>query len=289
MNGTVLLERAVSVRQPVGATLQPGVTWTYNRWLGRWRPDGARAMSPVAEFESAAASAETVDPVLFDDNDRTLVERVKKGDVRAFETLHKRYHARIYRFAFLRLGNAEDAADVAADTFCRALRSLQSYQFRRTNSIYPWLHQIASNRVVDLLRDRPAGGMVLSLDAQAADDVDSFLEYLPADGPTPQELVERTEVQELVRAAITELPADQARALSLRFLGDFSIREISLELDRSEGAVKSLLHRALQNMRHHLRESLTTLREEGSVTLPPRLGKAEEDVTEVIHLHQGRA
>ena len=96
---------------------------------------------------------------------------------------------------------------------------------------------------------------MLSLDAQAAEDVDSFLEYLPADGPDPQTLVERSELQEVVRQAIGKLPADQARALSLRFLADLSIREIAHALDRSEGAVKSLLHRALEGMRQQLKAS----------------------------------
>jgi len=219
----------------------------------------------------------------FEESDKSLVERVKAGEVRAFETLHKRYHARIYRLAFLRLGNHEDAADVAALTFCKALRSLPTYQFRRTGSIYPWLHQIASNLIVDHVRNQPPGGM-LSLDAQAAEDVDSFLDYLPADGLSPQELVERGEVQEIVRDAICKLPADQARALTLRFLGDLSIRDIACALDRSEGAVKSLLHRALQSMRQHLKATVVAVRSEEVPLHHPRTERAESHVSEVIHL-----
>jgi len=221
----------------------------------------------------------------FDDSDRTLVERVKAGDVRAFEMLHRRYYARIYRFAFMRLGNADDAADIASTTFCRALDKLHSYQFRRTPSIYPWLHQIASNLVIDAVRDRPAGGM-LSLDAQAAEDVDSFLEYLPADGPSPQELVEQSEVQALVRQAIDRLPADQARAVALRFLGDHSIREIAQTLNKTEGAVKSLLHRALQGIRAHLKSTVVAATAQRTASPQRRQEKAESHVPEVIHLHQ---
>jgi len=221
----------------------------------------------------------------FDDSDRALVERVKAGDVRAFEMLHRRYYARIYRFAFMRLSNAEDASDIASMTFCRALDKIHSYQFRRTPSIYPWLHQIASNLVIDAVRDRPAGGM-LSLDAQAAEDIDSFLEYLPADGPSPQELVERSEVQALVREAIHKLPPDQARAVALRFIGDHSIREIAQALDRTEGAVKSLLHRALQGMRQHLKSTVLAARSEQVSQPQRRQEKTESHVPEVIHLHQ---
>ena len=134
--------------------LQGEGPWQYNRWLGRWRQRGPRPGSGAGGNADQGAG-ECGMP--FDDSDRALVERVKAGDVRAFEMLHRRYYARIYRFAFMRLGNADDASDVASTTFCRALDKLHSYQFRRTPSIYPWLHQIASNLVIDAVRDRPAG------------------------------------------------------------------------------------------------------------------------------------
>jgi len=272
-------------------SLQEEGRWQYNRWLGRWRQTGSapaapRTSAPPDELRLPKAGERSMP---FDDSDVTLVERVKAGDVRAFEMLHRRYYARIYRFAFLRLGNAEDAADVASNTFCRALGRLHSYQFRHSASLYPWLHQIANNLVIDCVRQRPAGGM-LSLDAQAAEDVDSFLEYLPADGPSPQELVERSEVQELVRQAISQLPADQAKAVALRFLGDLSIREIAHALDRSEGAVKSLLHRALQGIRQQLKTAaeaagLDAATVDAAVAPTRRQEKAETDVPEAIHIH----
>jgi RNA polymerase sigma-70 factor (ECF subfamily) len=265
----------------IGGSSQGGPRWYYNRWLGRWRQEASELLASGAESADPAATGESM---AFDDSDRKLVERVKEGDVRAFEMLHRRYHARIYRYAFMRLGNAEDAADVASHTFCKALSKLHDYQFRRSDSIYPWLHQIASNRVVDLVRDRPAGGM-LSLDAQAAEDVDSFLEYLPADGPSAQELVERSEVQEVVRQAIEKLPADQGRAIALRFLGDLSIKDIACAMDRSEGAVKSLLHRALQSMRQHLKGTVANSAYQGAAPAVS-VERADSHGTEVIHLRQ---
>jgi RNA polymerase sigma-70 factor, ECF subfamily len=186
----------------------------------------------------------------FDESDKALVDRVQQGDAIAFGTLHRRYYARIYRLALLKTNNADDAADIASETFCKALDHLnkQPYEFRRSDSLYPWLHRIASNLIIDRARARPAG-IEVSLDAATADDVGSFLECLPDTSPTPQELVERKEVQALVRQAIARLPADQGEAVAYRFLGDLSIKEIARALDRSEGAVKSLLHRALVSLR----------------------------------------
>jgi len=186
----------------------------------------------------------------FEESDKALVERLKAGDAIAFGTLHRRYYPKIYRLALLKTNHPDDAADIASETFCRALEALNQrpYEFRRCDSLYPWLHRIASNLIIDRARSRPPGGEV-SLDASIADEVGSFLECLPDTGPSPQELVERKEVQALVRQAITRLPADQGEAIMYRFLGDLSIKEIARALDRSEGAVKSLLHRALVSLR----------------------------------------
>src|SRR5205823_2283839 len=139
----------------------------------------------------------------------------------------------------------------ASETFCRALQRLPGYEFRRTDSLYPWLHQIASNLIIDQARARH-GGQTLSLDAQLAEDVESFLDCLVDEGPSPHELLERKEIQAAVHAAVAELPADQARALLYRFVADLSIRDVAREMDRSEGAIKSLLHRALQGVRERL-------------------------------------
>jgi len=193
------------------------------------------------------------------ETDRALMERVKAGDREAFTHLHERYYPRVYRFAYLRTGNAEDAADVASETFCRLLRHLATFEFKRTNSLYPWLHRVAYNVVVDNARARPRG-RTCSLDAPTAEGIESFLNLMPDDGPSPQELVERREVRETLLAALVEIPADQGKAISFRFLGQLSIREIAKEMDRSEGAVKSLLHRALQNLREQL---LASAREAG--------------------------
>jgi RNA polymerase sigma-70 factor (ECF subfamily) len=194
----------------------------------------------------------------FEASDRALVDRAKDGDAEAFGALHDRYYGRIYRLAYLKTGNAEEAQDVASETFCRALQHLPRYQFRRTESLYPWLHRIATNLMVDASRARPAGG-VISLDAALGEELGSFLEQLPDPGPPAQEVVERKEVQALVQEAIRRLPTDQGDAVSYRFMADMSIKEIARALNRSEGAVKSLLHRALVSLRRDLLARLVEL------------------------------
>ncbi len=225
----------------------------------------------------------------FDDSDRALVQRVKEGDSTACATLHRRYYAKLYRFAYLRTHNAEEAADIASETFCRALQRLGAYEFRRTDSLYPWLHQIASNLMIDQARKRPEGG-ILSLDAQLAEDVESFLNCLPDEGPSAHELLEQKDIQSAVLAEIDHLPEQQARAVIYRFIADLSIRDIAREMDKSEGAIKSLLHRALEGLRERVLEqsrSATKVSAVAATRYHPE--RAESHAREVIQVRPGDA
>src|SRR5207302_5525676 len=144
----------------------------------------------VCSSDLPAAAAPGIAEMPFDDSDRALVARVKEGDASAFGTLHRRYYRKLYRYAYLRTNSADDAADVTAEVFCRALQRIGNYEFRRSDSLYPWLHQIASNLIIDQARARPAGG-TLSLDAQLSEDLESFLNCLPDSGPSAHEVLER--------------------------------------------------------------------------------------------------
>ena len=196
-------------------------------------------------------------------SDDSLVRAAQRGSADAFSTLHTRYYTRIYRLAYLKTNNASDAEDVASETFLRALSSLSRFQFpadqlRSGSTFYPWLHRIAINLIVDSARRKPPAPIV-SLDAPVIEGMRDLLsDRLPEvrSGSAPQEIVELHEVQQLVRSAIATLPEDQGEVLVYRFLSDLSLREIAPLMDRSESAVKSLLHRAVVALRVELRRRL---------------------------------
>ena len=188
-------------------------------------------------------------------SDADLVAAAQRGDVKAFGALHTRYYTRVYHLAYLKTNNAQDAEDVASETFVRALAHLSRFRLKDDNasSLYPWLHRIAVNLVVDGNRRRPPTGVV-SLDAPVIAGIRSLLgAALPDAGPTPHEIAERHEVQQLVRSAIAALPEDQGDVLIYRFLGDLSPCGRSLRsLNRSEAAAKSLLHRAVVSVKREI-------------------------------------
>lgn len=182
--------------------------------------------------------------------DRALVRRTLAGDAEAFAVLHRRYYARIYRLALFRCRSAADAEDIAAETFVRAISHLPGYRFQG-ESLFPWLSRIAANLAADQRR-RQGGTPPLSLDQRTAADVRALIEAVGAPAPDPHEMAERQETQALLRAAIATLPPDQADAILLRFGGDLPLSEIALAMGRTEGAIKSLIHRGLVNLRRTL-------------------------------------
>lgn len=183
--------------------------------------------------------------------DKELVRRTLAGDTEAFAILHQRYYARVFRHALFRCRTTADAEDIAAETFVKAVHSLPQYRFQG-ESLLPWLCKIAANLAIDQSR-RSHGQVPLSLES-AVDDVRSLMESLQDSGPSPHELAAQHETQVLMRAAIATLPHDQANAILLRFGGDLSIQEIAVALERTEGAIKSLIHRGLVNLRKTLLE-----------------------------------
>ena len=212
--------------------------------------------------------------------DEALVAAAQRGSAEAFAKLHSRYYTRIYRLGYLKLGNASDAEDIAGETFLRALAHLPRFRFaalpsgRRT--LYPWLHRIALNLIADSGRQRPPAGTV-SLDEPTVRGLRALLASCDPSG-TPQEIVERREVQQMVRDAIAALPLDQGEVLIYRFLGDLSLREIAPLMRRSESAAKSLLHRAVVALRAELEQRLVTIEATG-----PRVRKeATPDAGEIL-------
>ncbi len=210
--------------------------------------------------------------------DRELVRRTLNGEPSALAALHRRYYARIYRLALFRSRSTADAEDIAAETFVRAIDHLPGYRFQG-ESLFPWLSRIATNLVVDQQRRRVTTP-IFSYDQKTADDVRSLLEALETDGPDPHALAERHETRELLRSAIAKLPSDQADVILMRFGGDLPLAEIALALGRSEGAIKSLIHRGLVN----LRKSLIVHAEEIGVTETLR---HRETSTETVQRQHG--
>jgi len=177
--------------------------------------------------------------------ERELVERAKKGEPEAFGELYRRYVRRIYGYIYIRIGNREDAEDLTARTFMRALRNIDGYKDEGF-PLSTWLFRIAHNLVANFLRDT----------SRRKKRREVFLGWLKADGGLaggPEERTATNEEKEALLAAIRQLPSDYQQLLTLKLIEGMSNEEIGRTMGgRSIGAIKSLYFRALATLREDL-------------------------------------
>jgi len=159
----------------------------------------------------------------------------------SFATSYTAHVLPLYRYFYQHTGNAADAEDLTATTISKALASLRSYAGRA--SVAAWLFGIARHTLHDFQRRR--GNTVAFTDATMS---------LADQTPLPEQQVMAREQRDDLLAHIRALPANQREALTLRYFGALRIAEIAIVLDRSEGAVKLLIHRALTTLRDLYRQ-----------------------------------
>jgi RNA polymerase sigma-70 factor (ECF subfamily) len=170
--------------------------------------------------------------------DASLVKRAKR-DPEAFGLLYERYVDRIYSYIYFRTGSEQDAEDLTARTFFQALTNIRRYH-ERGLPFSAWLYRIAHNLMANWHRDRERRPQV------SLDDVWALLAH---GQDSPPSVAERNAELETLRAVVRALPADRQLLLVLKFGEGKSNVEIGRELGRSEGAIKSLFHRTLGDLR----------------------------------------
>lgn len=204
-------------------------------------------------------------------DEKSLVERAK-GDHDAFGELYNRYVERIYNYILYRTGNREDAEDLAARTFQRALKHIPNYVDKGV-PFSAWLYRIARNLVANHHRDTGRRKMI---------PLDEIINLHEGEG-TPERVVQMVENEETLLKAIRSLPTDRQELLLLKFLDRMPNVEIGSVLGRSEGAIKSLYHRTLQALREELGVDLAVeerARERSRFRLPWKRQKEQpENVT----------
>jgi RNA polymerase sigma-70 factor (ECF subfamily) len=184
--------------------------------------------------------------------DAAAVALARDGDSDAFHMLVDRHSRAIYRLAYRMTGSAQDAEDVVQETFLRAYKQLGRFESRA--NFGTWLHRIAVNCSIDLIRARPHREA-----AHDAPDLEQFgatLESGDATGTSPERLMLSTEVQERISGAMSGLSVMERAAFTLRHFEGRSIEEISQSLGLKTNATKHSIFRAVRKMRAAL-EPLT--------------------------------
>jgi RNA polymerase sigma-70 factor (ECF subfamily) len=181
------------------------------------------------------------------ETDAVAVARARGGDSEAFRLLVERHSRSVYKVAFRITGRAEDAEDVVQETFLKAYRQLDRFEERA--SFGTWVHRIAWNCSVDLLRARPKREQ-----SEEADILEQRGSASPATAtnvglPSPERLMTSVEVNDRIKQAMTRLSPLERAAFVMRHYEGRTIDEISRALAIRENAAKHSVFRAVRKMR----------------------------------------
>lgn len=174
------------------------------------------------------------------EDDRLLVERVQKGDSRAFDLLVLKYQGRITSLVMRFVQDAHEAQDVTQEAFIKAYRALQN--FRGDSAFYTWLYRIAINTAKNYLVSRNRRPPGVDVDASDAEFYEG--EHGLKDLDTPERLLLRDEIGRTVESCIARLPEDLRVALTLREYDGLSYEDIAEVMQCPVGTVRSRIFRA---------------------------------------------
>ena len=180
-------------------------------------------------------------------SDEELMLECRKGDMSAFELLVRRYQDVLVNYIHYTINDYHRAEDLAQETFLRVFKNASRYEPKA--SFKSWLYTIATNLSRNEIRNR-ARRKTYFLEDMVDENEDVYdSEFMIDTRFQPDILYEKKERQQLIKKTLKQLPENQRVALTLVTYQELSYEEISEILNCSVGAVKSLIHRARQNMK----------------------------------------
>ncbi|MCS7101415.1 MAG: RNA polymerase sigma factor RpoE [Burkholderiaceae bacterium] len=190
--------------------------------------------------------------------DQVLVERVQRGDKRAFELLVAKYQRKIFRLLSRLIRDPAEIEDVAQEAFIKAYRALPN--FRGESAFYTWLYRIAINTAKNYLvaqgRRAPTATESDLAESEGLDETEQL-----RDVATPDAVLLSKQVAEAVNRAIEKLPEDLRTAIVLRELEGLSYEEIAAAMNCPIGTVRSRIFRAREAIANELRPLLDTAKD----------------------------
>ncbi|MEW6516295.1 MAG: sigma-70 family RNA polymerase sigma factor [candidate division FCPU426 bacterium] len=177
--------------------------------------------------------------------DRQLIARTLRGDADAYDALVTRYRDRLYALVYHMVLNAQEAEDLAQETFVKAYRSLG--KFRQESNFYTWLYRIAVNLVYTQSKKSSRRRTLFTAALEAGEPMGV---HWPS---TPEELAQSEETKEMILKAIHQLDPRFRQVLILKELEGLEVAEVARILSLPEGTVKSRLYRAREDLRRLLK------------------------------------
>lgn len=175
---------------------------------------------------------------LWQDSILKLVTKAQDGQEQAATELYNLFFDKIFRFIYYRVGHKETGEDLTEEVFTKAFTSLAN--LKEPNAFEGWLYQIARNKVIDYYRSKK---IVIALD-----EIENTLEY-------ETNIIDTVNLefqQKLIVKVLKQLPSDQQKVIKLKFFEDLTNAEIAQLLEKPEGAVRVIQHRAINKLKNLL-------------------------------------
>ena len=167
--------------------------------------------------------------------------RQARTDPRAFVHLYDHYFPRVHAYVRYRVHSPQDAEDIIADVFFKAIRELGRFKWRHRGSFAAWLFRIAHNLTVDYYRRRERDAISL--------DLSEGVTELPGYAPLPDQVLAQRETFQQVQALIATLSPRRQQVITLKFFGGLRNHEIANILGLDERTIAAHLSRGLQDLR----------------------------------------
>lgn len=172
------------------------------------------------------------------EDEQNLVKKAQDGEVEAFGSLYDHYLPKIYRFVLLKVSHREEAEDLTHQAFLKAWENIEQYDFQGY-SFGSWLYRIARNVTVDYYR-----GVKLEVSVEDVNEI-----HFAKDNSFEED-VEKSLVWQELRKSIKKLKEVEQDVIIMRFVEDLPLKEIAAALEKSEGAIKVIQHRAIKNLKN---------------------------------------
>lgn len=187
-------------------------------------------------------------------SDEELVEKIKKGDIDAYEEIIKKYENKVCGIIYHMIKNQNDVEDLAQEVFIKVYKNLS--KFKGDSSLYTWIYKITVNLCLDEVKKRKN---IIYLDEKLEIEDGELERELPSSDKTQVELYEEKELKEKLHKCIGKLPEKQRVMIVLRDIKGFSYEEISEITSVKLGTVKSQINRARLKLKELLDKEGTFL------------------------------
>jgi RNA polymerase sigma-70 factor (ECF subfamily) len=179
---------------------------------------------------------------------QTLIRRIQSGETELFGQIFNLFADKIFRHMAFRIKDREAAKDITSEVFLGAWQSLPKYHPRENAKFSTWLFSIARRILVDYYRKQRRTDQ----NKVALEDI---AEILPDENASPEEIAATKLTSEQILSAITLLPPDMAEAVTLHYIDEMEYVEMAAITGKTEGNLRVLVHRGLQQIRKILMSS----------------------------------